>query len=178
MKIFKKIKSYPGSDEHPEILKSTNSFYYAIKPEIYPDLYQEVEEKDILKIVTEDGKPISFGDIVYIIINNKVTKIIYNRIIESPIFSSSEAAFNYQLSKIDINTEDGPVKGEYCILYGVLNKADWQLTETDSLKVEFRKNITSPNWKYFKTKESREEYIKWNKPIYSLLDIKNKNYDL
>lgn len=67
-------------------------------------------------------------------------------------------------------TEDGKemFDGDNYSLFSVLTKANWQELRC-SIKhaLEF-----SAEWKHFHTKEKREEYIKWNKPMYSLNDVK------
>lgn len=66
-------------------------------------------------------------------------------------------------------TEDGKeiYEGDNYSLFSVLTKANWQ---------EGRRSIKhalefSSEWKHFHTKEAREEYIKWNKPMYSLREV-------
>jgi hypothetical protein len=71
-------------------------------------------------------------------------------------------------------TEDGKeiYEGDNYSLFSVLTKANWQ---------EGRRSIKhalefSSEWKHFHTKEAREEYIKWNKPMYSLRDVENATF--
>ncbi len=71
-------------------------------------------------------------------------------------------------------TEDGKeiYEGDNYSLFSVLTKANWQ---------EGRRSIKhalefSSKWKHFHTKEAREEYIKWNKPMYSLRDVENATF--
>lgn len=66
-------------------------------------------------------------------------------------------------------TEDGKeiFEGDEYILFSVLTKSNWAESRTPCNRVlEWSNEL-----KHFHTKEAREEYIKWNKPMYNLKDI-------
>lgn len=72
-------------------------------------------------------------------------------------------------------TEDGIVLyNEDDKVFGVLPKANWQVNYYNGngipLSVLLPKTITA--WKFFSTKKTAEEYIHYNKPLYSRKDVK------
>ena len=73
-------------------------------------------------------------------------------------------------------TEDGvQITDEIQPLFTLLTKANWQ-TGTDTLKrMNERSHVRSLNsaWKYFSTEKARAEYIRNNRPVFSVIDIES-----
>jgi hypothetical protein len=67
-------------------------------------------------------------------------------------------------------TEDGVE------MFGDINYNLFSVLPSDNFReartyLEFARNEKNGKWLHFHTKEAREEYIKWNKPMYSLNDV-------
>jgi hypothetical protein len=93
-------------------------------------------------------------------------------------YSNAENALNDLVKEIKLELENETIENENIPLYSVCTKADWQLSETTSLKLYQRlylnvNNKPSLSWKHFRTIKERDSYIEWNKPMYSKNDLVN-----
>ena len=152
---------------------------YNWNPRKFPDLFEEViiEFSDM----SEDGFLLHEYDNCYYISDDfHVKPFSFQGGITDKMFHTYSNAVDYINSLINIKLDDGEVViGFVEKVYGVCTTSSWQEETLDSLTL-FRKKIRgtgiSPSWKFFKSEESREEYIKWNRPLYSLNDIKIGNH--
>lgn len=179
MKGYKLIQEYPGSPELGYIIPGISSEMFSIKPHLYPHLWERFESSLSDKLY--DGSIASIGDKVWCINDksNMNTNLKVLTEFDFPFtrtyFKTQEEAIYFRDLQITIITEDGAVIGENIPIYSLLTKSNWEESETSSLQLYRRRLIEtrplSDSWKYFKTKEFREEYIKNNKPLYSKNDI-------
>ena len=185
-KKFKLIQDYPGSPEVGYTINSGNSMYYSYKPELFPHLWEEINCE--ITIMTNDGILLGLGEEYYTIYDYEHIKT--NNVSEygiqcslrnnhEKIFSTRKAAERYLNDSIDLELMDEKIIGENITIYGVCD-GSFQTSEMSSLKM-YKKlygNKTtghiSDKWKWFKNENNRTEYIKWNKPIYSLNNIKDR----
>lgn len=179
MKGYKLIKEYPGSPQLGYILSGVCPEMFSIRPHLYPYLWENYESDKFDKL--HDGSIAYIGDKVWTILDKSsmnpisLTLTEYNFPFTRPYFRTQEEAILYRDLQIIITTEDGALIGENIPIYALLTKGSWEQSETTSLHLYRRELIKerplSESWKYFKTKENRDNYIKNNKPIYSKNDI-------
>lgn len=182
MKRYKLIKEYPNSPKLGTVLLSIESEFYTIKPDNYPEFWQEFTPEK--SFVTTDGTIIIEGDKFWLV-DNKLN--IFNRVFISDLyfnqneykhFSTIEKAKEYIISQIELPIENEIIKGEDVILYTLLvDKSNWMIGEnSNSLKIFIRKKTksvpTSDKWKYFRTEEERDNYLYNKIKIFSRDDIK------
>lgn len=179
MKGYKLIKEYPNSPQLGYIISGTSSEMFSIKPQFYPHLWEKYQSDTFDKL--HDGSIAYIGDKVWAILDKSsmnpisLTLTEYNFPFTRPYFKTEQEAIDYRNLQIMITTEDGAVIGENIPIYALLTKGSWEESETTSLHLYRRELIKerplSESWKYFKSKENREVYIRNNKPIYSKSDI-------
>lgn len=179
MKGYKLIQPYPGSPQIGYIINSLSSEMFSLKPHLYPYLWEKFESELSDKLY---DKSIAFiGDIVWYI-NDKSNMNLNSKVLTDhdfpftkPYFKTQQEALDYRDLQIKVVTEDGAVIGENIPIYSLLTKSNWEEFETTSLHLYRRELIKdkplNDSWKYFKTKEAREIYIKNNKPLYSKKNI-------
>jgi len=179
MKGYKLIQPYPGSPQIGYIINATSSEIFSLKPHLYPYLWEKYKSEAFDKLY--DQSIAYVGDKVWCI-NDKssmnpvlVTLTELNFPFNRPYFRTQEEAIAYRDLQITIITEDGAVIGENIPIYALLTKGSWEESETTSLHLYRRELIKerplSDSWKYFKTKEARDNYIRINKPLFSRRDI-------
>lgn len=160
--------------------------------EHYPEFWEEVKEKEytILGFTSvrreRDGEVFTLGDKIvstkesYKSINVTIKNFEFNKIADGGIYLCDitegialNAAQKAPIRKPILVTEDGVeiFEGDNFSLFSVCTKANWQETRYTAIQTSY----LSKEWKHFHTKEAREEYIKWNKPMYSLNDINKAN---
>lgn len=182
MKRYKLIKEYPNSPELGTVVLSVESEFYSIKPDNYPEFWKEfIPEKSF---ITEDGVIITEGDKIWIVesnlnINNRIfisDLYIYDNI--RKIFSTIEKAKEYVVSLIELSIENETIKGEDIILYTLLiDKANYIIGETTTslnlfIRDKTKSTIRSDKWKYFRTREERDNYLYNKIKIFSRDDIR------
>ena len=185
-KKFKLIQDYPGSPEVGYTINSGNSMYYSYKPELFPHLWEEINCE--ITIMTNDGILVGLGEEYYTIYDYEHIKT--NNVSEygiqcslrnnhEKIFSTRKAAEEYLNNEINLDLMDGKLVCENITIYGVCD-GSFQTSEMSSLKMHKKLHSgkttghISDKWKWFKNENNRTEYIKWNKPIYSLNNIKDR----
>ena len=177
MKSYKLVKEYPGSPLLGKIIVDTSMEFMAIQPNRYPEFWKEVPNTVAIK--SEDGVDLHEGETCWIFNTNcTVTNFVISKSYlaydsNRQVFSSKEAAEQYLIDEINIEIEDGIVSGCNIPLYSLLPKSNWDMKETTSLelwkRIKMGRNIS--NWLYFSSKESRDHYIRYNKPRFSLYDV-------
>jgi len=81
-----------------------------------------------------------------------------------------------------LNLQKAPIRKPILItedkveMFGDINYNLFSVLPSDNFReartyLEFARNEKNGKWLHFHTKEAREEYIKWNKPMYSLNDV-------
>lgn len=167
-------KVYPGSPELGFIVNETMSEYYTYEPEKWLQFWEKIPISDVL-FISEDGEKVKKGQTVYYIdAYGNIASILAHPTINQlkyKYFTNYLKASEYIIKSINLKIENETIVSENIILYGVLTKGDWQLCETNSYKLFYRLTPQSTCWKYFRTKEEREEYIFKNKPRFSFKDI-------
>ena len=76
----------------------------------------------------------------------------------------------------EFKTEDDVEVNGSDIIYGVCTKGGWQLSEVTAQKIINKRKNNDPAfsdfiWKFFSSKEARENYVHFHKPLYSLYQI-------
>jgi len=176
MKAYKLIIEYPGSPKLGYTISGTSSEMFSLLPHKFPKLWQEFECEKFGTLY--NGTIAYIGDKVWYILDKSTMNPTYRMLSESDFpfsrlyFKTEEEAIKYRDLQITLIVEDGAVIGENIPIYSLLTKADWKESETTSLHLYRRLLVEerplSDAWKYFKSKEAREEYLKYNKPKYSL----------
>lgn len=182
MKRYKLIKEYPNSPKLGSIILNINSEFYSIKPDNYPEFWQEfIPEKSF---ISEDGVTITEGDKIWVVesnlsINNRIfisDLYIHDNI--RKIFSTIEKAKEYVIFLIELPIENETIKGEDIVLYTLLlDRANYMIGETTtSLKLftrdKTKSTIRSNKWKYFRTEKERDDYLYNKVKIFSRDDVK------
>jgi hypothetical protein len=179
MKLYKKIKGYPGSAKVPEIIKQQDEYYYSEQPNLYPEFWEELKIGKVL-LTSKDGVDIETNTQVFLVDDklNIHPIVIDERYANSDsiFFTDVNKATEYINSLIEISIVNEVIKGENIPLYGCLITNSYQLGDTTSLALwkRMRQTNTKPSdkWKYFRTKDEREEYIHYNSFIYTRNTIK------
>lgn len=167
--MYKVIKEFPGYKIGDTI--EDNS---PLQPFVYKEYFEYIIKSEAKSV---EGNIIKTGDLVFYIDDNKTIKKMYlnGYIPDKVYYSSAEHALNDLVKEIKLELENETIEGKNITLYGVCNKADWQLGETTSLKLyqrlQFPISKPSTAWKYFRTIKERDLYIEWNKPMYSKNDL-------
>ena len=180
MKLYKKIKPYPNSNKIPEIIKQYDEYYYSEQPNLFTEFWEELKVGKVL-LTSQDGVEIETNTQVFLVDDkfNIHSIVIDERYANSTniFFKEYEKAKQYIDSLIDVSIVNEVIKGENIVLYGCLITNSYQLGETTSLALWKRMKQThsklSEKWKYFRTKEEREEYIYYNSMIYTRNAIKD-----
>lgn len=170
---FELVQSYPGSPKLGTIVTAAMNEYYEYKPKEWPQFWKAYKLSDVT-IITADGVELKMGDTCHILHNNGgISTMILHTLFEdcSNIYSTYEAAIIAKSKNIFLKLEEESVIGEDVKLYGVLAKAEWHLMETTSSQIFYRAKPLSEKWKFFTTKEKRDNFIKLNKTFFSVRDI-------
>lgn len=170
-------------------IENCEYFYNLKECEKYPEFWKEI--KPLCQ--TEDGKNVYFGDSVHWIVYsqtcpNYAYKLSFvdlhlqlDFVNKYKIFSTKESAEEYiKKNTIRFKTEDGvSIKdgdswwyiqtGEYNGTNGMISMYPWKVKPSNTGTLD----LTATNIKRFSTEESAKTWLKWNKPKYSLQDIKN-----
>ena len=178
-KVWRIKMTWPGSPPKGTVISNAMSEYYLFKPEENLHLFEELNLDTTFE--TADGIDIFPGDRYYFI--EPYYKKIGSYLLSDPaylitqkykIWSTEELAKKELDSLIEIETEDGLVIGQDIPIWGCcISQSPFHLEETTSLALWQRKmkrinSKLNPNWKWFKTEESRSEYmssieLKWTK---------------
>lgn len=177
MKSYKLIKEYPGSPLLGKVITDTSMQFMTIQPTRYPEFWEEIP--NVVAIRSVDGIDLCEGQTCWIFNSNcTVTNFIISKSYlasgsDRQVFSSREAAEKHLIDEIDIRLEDDIVKGENIPIYSLLPKANWDEKETTSLELWIRMKMgrNTANWKYFKSKDARDFFIKNRKPLFSMNDL-------
>lgn len=166
------IQEYPGSPKLGTIVTSKDNDYYKHTPYNYPSLWKKNKIGDVV-CKSVDGVDLKEGDIAYyqtnsnMIYSTHVTTFHFN---STHLWASLEKLEQDLIQKINLNIENEIIKGEDIRLYGVLTTGGWELDEISSKDLFYRYK-RSEKWKWFRTKEEREEYIFRYKPRFSFKDV-------
>lgn len=169
--MYKVIKEFPGYK-----IGNTIEDNSPLQPFVYKEYFEYINKSEAISI---EGNIITTGDLVFFIDDNKTIKRMYlsSYIPDRVFYSSAEHALNDLVKEIKLELENETIENENIILYGVCNKADWQLGETTTLKLyqrlQFPLSKLSTAWKYFRTIKERDSYIEWNKLMYCKNDLIN-----
>lgn len=173
MKSYKLIKEYPGSPQLGKVIASTTHEWMTVQPQKFPEFWKEVDP--MIAVKSKDGVDIYEGEMCWRFNTNcTLSHFIVNEYylrngVDGDVFSSREAAEAYLISEINIPLEDCVLLGCNVPLYSLLPKANWDEKETTSLELWIRMKMgrNTTNWKYFRSKEARDVYIKAHKPEFS-----------
>lgn len=169
---FKTIKNIPNYKIGNIVNTKDNLGFH---PELFPDIFEKIIITDI---ITQDGFKVEKYDEIYRLKEDfTIVKCYADE--NNVIFKYYEKAVEYITSKIYLEIEDEIIQGENIELYGVCCKSNWQEYNTTSLELFQKKSKNSKqseSWKYFTSDEKRKNYIKWNRPMYSLNDINKGEY--
>lgn len=168
MPKYRLIKTYPGSPKLGEIRDATDPMFYKDKPRDYPEYWQKMEH--LYTVEDQKGHPVELYGSVWMIRNEEVVEeklTPYND--TEPFWQFKMDALAELNRKISYEAEDGLVSGNQ-ILYGVLPKAQWETVVTTSGHLWKRvvQGASTTAWKYFQSEGCRAEFIRYNKPQYSL----------
>ena len=173
MKGYKLIKEYPGSPELGIEIYPSQSNFYSIHPERYPDLWEKFETGDC--ILSEEGNYIKPGERVYYIYRKSVISGINNSYFvnhsNSKLFSTDCKALEYLNSQIEIQIENEIIKGEDITLYGTCDGNGGGILTTSSYEMWKRNTPYSEKWHWFRTEEERDSYRELHEYKYSKLDL-------
>lgn len=187
-RVWRIKNTWPGSPHKGTIISDTMHEYYTFKPYENDHLFEELDLN--LTCETVDGVTIFPGDSYYFI--DTYSWKIKSCILTDPscdivqyykIWSTEELAQNEINSLIELETEDGLIKGHNIPLWGCcISQSPFQLSESTSFslwqkKMKKPKSIINTNWKWFKSEESRKEFmssleLRWTKK--DLRDILEK----
>lgn len=168
--MYKIIKEFPGHKLGEHIEDNSD-----LQPFLYKEYFEYIVKSEATSI---EGNIVTTGDLVFYIDDNKTIKRMYlsGYIPDKVYYSNAENALNDLVKEIKLELENETIEGENIPLYSVCTKADWQLSETTSLKLYQRLylNVSSKpslSWRHFRTIKERDSYIEWNKPMYSKNDL-------
>jgi len=176
MKLYKLKQTFPGSPDVGKMISAAMHEFYQFKPVDYPHLWEEIEETDTFD--TYDGEKLCVGEKCYYVENFNVhtgfvtdkNDISYFITCGRNAYSKKENAEKERDAKINVEIEYETIVGENIPLYGVcISTGTHQLGETTSLKLTIKRG--SPNWRWFRTVEERDNYVDNKRPIYSREDI-------
>lgn len=180
MKRYRLIRDYPNSPKLNSTVLSTESEFYSIKPDKYPEFWEEFESEKTF--ISEDGFTVFDCDSIWTIDDKfklqhrTFTPEYFNY--DLTYWKVRENAEKYLESLIEFPIENEIIKGENVILHPVLAHGDWNLGETTTSFKQFVKSKTKSNpgsnkWKFFRTEKERDDYIHDHKPIYSRVNVGN-----
>lgn len=178
-KVWRIKNTWPGSPPKGTVISNAMHEYVTFKPQENIHLFEELSLDTTF--YTADCITIFPGDRYYFI--DTYSWKIQSYVLSDPsylvtqkykIWSTEELAQKELDSLIEIDTEDGLIIGYNMPLWGCcISQSPFQLAENTSLGIWQKKmkkpnsNI-NPNWKWFKSEESRTEYmssieLKWTK---------------
>jgi hypothetical protein len=178
-KVWRIKNTWPGSPPKGTVISNAMHEYVTFKPQENAHLFEELNLD--VTFTSEDCITLFPGDRYYFIdtYNWKIQSYVlsdpsYLITQKYKIWSTEELAQKELDSLIELETEDGLIFGYNMQLFGCcISQSPFQLSENTSLglwqKKMKRPNATvNPNWKWFKSEESREDYmssieLKWTK---------------
>lgn len=170
---YQLIKTYPGFPALGVVITVSQLNQLGVDPVAFPEYW--VKLTDIKMYKDAVGNFVELYDLVYFIVNE--------RAVERKLFENDKGGRFYKElgdalldpdCAVHFETEDGLVNSD-CTLYGLVPRAQWETCVTSARK-EYRRQVlrggTQTAWLYFKSQQAREAYIRWNKPQYSLDEIR------
>ncbi len=172
---YELVEEYPNSPRLGTIITPNMNEYYLYQPNVWTKFWKKEKFGDVI-LKTQDGVEIRVGDKYYYItetgvIHENVAHVNMNK--EKIYYSNLELAQKARIEKINLKIENETIISEDVVLYGVCIKGNWQICETNSIKLFYPARPLTNSWKYFRTIKEREDYIFKYKPKFSFNDLLN-----